>query len=179
MGEVKSTLDLVMEKTKHLKLSETEKEEQKADEVNKKLKGLVQKYLDNILKKEDMDVEVESLRKTHGSMTNKILLTELSGRLDLDQDNGQILILLAALCGIDVSGLAAVFKEYQDAIRTAAQKKMKEIKENLVENRFISGSAVVPNLEADTEWIREKKRVKSKFSEFFSREKSGFVSIQK
>ena len=52
MGEIKSTLDLVMEKTRHLTLSQKEKEEQKQIEVNKRLKGLLQKYQDNLLRKE-------------------------------------------------------------------------------------------------------------------------------
>ena len=55
MGEIKSTLDLVMEKTRHLTLSREEKEEQKRVEVNKRLKGLVQKYQDNLLKKDRLE----------------------------------------------------------------------------------------------------------------------------
>ena len=39
MTEIKSTLDLVMEKTRHLILSDEEKQEQKENEFKKKLKG--------------------------------------------------------------------------------------------------------------------------------------------
>ena len=59
MGEIKSTLDLVMEKTRHLTLSQEEKEEQKHIEVDKRLKGLLQKYQDNLLKKEQLEKELD------------------------------------------------------------------------------------------------------------------------
>ena len=54
MGEIKSTLDLVMEKTRHLTLSQKEKDGQKQIEVNKRLKGLLQKYRDNLLREEQL-----------------------------------------------------------------------------------------------------------------------------
>ena len=43
MGEIKSTLDLVLEKTKNLTLSSEEKEEQKQKEIEKRIKGMMQK----------------------------------------------------------------------------------------------------------------------------------------
>ena len=45
MGEIKSTLDLVMEKTRNLTLSSEEKAEQKYDEIYKQVKGFLLKYL--------------------------------------------------------------------------------------------------------------------------------------
>lgn len=46
MGEIKSTLDLVMDKTRHLTLSDEEKQEQKEKEFKKNLKGPAQKFQD-------------------------------------------------------------------------------------------------------------------------------------
>ena len=46
MGEIKSTLDLVLEKTKNLNLSSEEKQEQKQKEVENRIKGMMQKYQD-------------------------------------------------------------------------------------------------------------------------------------
>jgi hypothetical protein len=46
MAEIKSTLDLVMEKTKNLNLSNAEKQDQKNKEMESRLRGLVQKYQD-------------------------------------------------------------------------------------------------------------------------------------
>jgi len=53
MAEIKSTLDLVMEKTRHLTLSDEEKQEQKEKEFNKKLKGPAQKIQDQAINKRE------------------------------------------------------------------------------------------------------------------------------
>jgi hypothetical protein len=65
MGEIKSTIDLVMEKTRHLTLSREEKDAQKKVEVHKRLKGLVQKYQDNLLRKDRLEKELDILNKTY------------------------------------------------------------------------------------------------------------------
>ena len=44
MAEIKSTLDLVMEKTRNLTLSSEEKQAQKQIEIGNRIKGLVQKF---------------------------------------------------------------------------------------------------------------------------------------
>ena len=44
MGEIKSTLDLVLEKTKNLNLSDAEKQDQKNVEIESRLRGLLHKH---------------------------------------------------------------------------------------------------------------------------------------
>lgn len=171
MGEIKSTLDLVMEKTRHLTLSQKEKEEQKQIEVNKRLKGLLQKYQDNILRKEQLGQELDSLRKTFDLNTNEMLSHILLDGLKLVRNNKSLLELLSELCGLDVSGLETLFHDFQNTIRLASQKRIEEIKANLEKKRFISGSAVVPNLETDNEWLATVQEIKGKFDQILSREK--------
>ena len=55
MGEIKSTLDIVMEKTQNLSLSTEERQEQHNIEIVKRIKGLLQKYQDQTLSKNDLD----------------------------------------------------------------------------------------------------------------------------
>jgi len=52
MGEIKRTLDLIMEKTKNLTMSPEEKEEIRRQEWLKKTRGWIQKFLDDLV---DMD----------------------------------------------------------------------------------------------------------------------------
>ena len=63
MGEIKSTLDLVLEKTKNLTLSSEEKESQKQKEVENRIKGMVQKYQDGILSINQLIADYELLKK--------------------------------------------------------------------------------------------------------------------
>lgn len=56
MTEIKSTLDLVMEKTRHLSFSEQEKKDQHSEEFAKRIKGLIQQYQDQKLKAENLQL---------------------------------------------------------------------------------------------------------------------------
>jgi hypothetical protein len=176
MGEIKSTLDLVMEKTRHLTLSQKEKEEQKQIEVNKRLKGLLQKYQDNLLRKEQLEQELGSLRKTFDLNVNEMLLHILLDGLKLGSNNISLLVLLSAICGLDVSGLEELFHDFQNTIEIAAQKRIEEVKANLAKKRLISGSAVVPNLEIDGEWLATVHGIKGKFDQILSREKDAMTA---
>ncbi len=49
MGEIKSTIDLVLEKTRNLTLSKEEKLGLAREELEKKIGGLLNRYLDNLL----------------------------------------------------------------------------------------------------------------------------------
>jgi hypothetical protein len=53
--------------------------------------------------------------------------------------------------------------DYQDELNSAASYKMVELRENLAQKHFISGSAVVPNLEADEKWQAEAAELRTKF----------------
>jgi len=172
MGEIKSTLELVMEKTRHLTLSKEEKLEQMHTEADKRLKGLVQKYLDNALNKQQFDETLNRLRKTYGLAVDHILLVRLLEGLRLDKDNTPRLLLLNEFCGIDVTELESVFNGYQKTIRSVTQKRTKKLKKRLSGKRNISGSAVVPNLEIDKEWIDAAKDIHDTFEHTLGRKKT-------
>jgi hypothetical protein len=87
MSEIKSTLDLVMEKTRHLTMSQEEKEAQKRIEANRRLQGLLQKYQDNLLKKENLKKELDSLKIAYELDVDEMLADLLLNNLKLDRDN--------------------------------------------------------------------------------------------
>ena len=49
MSEVKSTMDIIMEKARNLTVTDEDKKEFAEKEVRGQIKGLFQKYLDGIL----------------------------------------------------------------------------------------------------------------------------------
>ena len=62
MGEIKSTLDLVLEKTKHLTQSSVEKQAQIRKDVEIRIKGILQKYQDGVVSKEQLQRDYEALK---------------------------------------------------------------------------------------------------------------------
>jgi hypothetical protein len=66
MGEIKSTLDLVMERTRNLTLSMEEKEGQQNADIKKRLTALAQKYEDQIIKLTEFIDMLNELKKHLG-----------------------------------------------------------------------------------------------------------------
>lgn len=172
MAEIKSTLDLVLEKTKHLTLSEEEKQIQRHDEFRKTLKGLIRKFADKALKMKELKKELEILQETYELKEKNILIREILKKIDLDRDNTVLLELLQELYSIKASNIRSLLKDYRDTRRSTAEKRIHGIKEDLSERHFISGSAIVPNLEADSEWQAAVRDIRHQFKPLLSREKA-------
>jgi hypothetical protein len=171
MGEIKSTLDLVMEKTRHLTLSQEEKKAQKGIEVNKRLQGLLQRYQDNSLKKENLKKELDHLKLEYDLDVNKMLAKLLLDSLKIDRNNTVFLDLLGEVFGINPSGFEAIFQNFKDAVKYSTKKRVEQLKMDLSKKRLISGSAIVPNLERDREWLSILGHIKDEFDEIMNKEK--------
>jgi len=171
MAEIKSTLDLVMEKTRHLRLSQKEKEAQNRIEVNRRLQGLLQKYQDNLLRKEDLTKELDHLKTAYDLNVDHLLTDVLLNSLKLDRNNKVFLELLGEILECNISGLETIFQNYKNAVKSATKKRVEQIKIDLSKKRFISGSAVVPNLENDREWVLMMGHIKNEFDEIMTKEK--------
>ncbi len=172
MGEIKSTLDLVMEKTRHLTLSDDEKQQQKEKEFKKKLKGPAQKFKDQTINKRELKKEINNLIKTYDLKNEAIIIREFLNRLGFNQDNQSLLALLNELWRVDIKTLEDIFNDYNETIQTEAQQRMEEIKESLAQKRLISGSAVIPNISADDEWIKKIRDIEGKFDQLLDVEKA-------
>lgn len=170
MGEIKSTLDLVMEKTRHLTLSADEKREQNLIEVKKVFKGLLQKYQDDLL---PLDRLKEQVNRLQNSSPEEIdwMRNELLNLIDLDRDNTPWMTAVREIFGFDTSALEAGIKEYQQALGAAEEQRIVDVKQRMIHEYNISGSAVLPNIEADTHWKDEKAEIQARFRERLDRKK--------
>jgi hypothetical protein len=178
MGEIKSTLDLVMEKTKNLNLSDEEKEQQKNREIKDRLRGLVQKFQDNILSPDTLRSDYQKLKKKYGLTTIRDLIDEICRQILPGKDNQALFDLLAEF---EVSGfeeLESVLKEYQTALDSAAEQRRRSLKDQLAKRYSISGSAVVPNLENDAEWLKAADELRIKYSRLLDEAKAGMLKEQ-
>jgi hypothetical protein len=175
MGEIKSTLDLVMEKTRHLTQSQEEKKAQKRIDVNKRLQGLLQKYLDNLLKKDILKEELGKLKTTYDLNVDEMLADLLLNSLKLGRDNTLFLELLSEIFELNLSGLETIFQNFKAAVKSATKERVDQIKTDLSEKRFISGSAVVPNLESDREWLSMLGHIMDGFDKTLNKEKTALT----
>jgi hypothetical protein len=170
MGEIKSTWELVMERTRHLSLTPDEKSAQQTAEVQKRLRGLIHKYMDGALTLDELKAEWATLA---GSQADDRLLREgLMDHLVLGQANRPLLVALDRLCGVATSALADLFENYAETLNVAAAERRRTLATELARRRGFSGSALVPNLEADAEWLRREAEIRQSFSERLARAKT-------
>jgi hypothetical protein len=165
MAEIKSTLDLVMEKTKNLSLSSDERQAQENTEIGSRIRGLLQKFKDQVLSAEKFKSEYQKLQKDYGLMgtQNAHLIKEICGQIDLGEDNQALCELLAEFEVSDLEGLTSVLHEFQAALDMAAGQRRKILKEQLAKAHYVSGSAVVPNLGNDDAWRKESGEIRAKY----------------
>jgi len=81
MGEIKSTLDLVMEKTKHLSQSSEEKQAQRRKDIENRLRGMLQKYQDKVISLEHLQRDYEGLKAEFNLPNHTFLAGQVIDRL--------------------------------------------------------------------------------------------------
>ena len=164
MGEIKSTLDLVFEKTKNLTLSDEEKLSLAREKLDKKVQGLCNRYLDNFFPVTRLKDEIEKIASNDRERAYNFLKKYLFSRFDLDGDNSLIVSALSEAAGCDIATLKNIQKEYtsdkEGAKKAFTEKSLLALKEN-----GVSGSAAVVNLENIPEWNEFLKILRKRYQE--------------
>jgi hypothetical protein len=178
MAEIKSTLDLVMEKTKNMSLSAEERQGQKDKEIGSRIRGLLNKFEDKAISFDQFSSEYRALKKEFGlkETGNERLIKEICDRLEPGTDNQALFDLLSEFKVSDFEALKSIFQGFQTASDAAARERSKILKEQLAKTHFISGSAVVPNLEKDDDWRKETGAIRAKFSALLNKEKAKLLA---
>jgi hypothetical protein len=162
MAEIKSTLDIIMEKAKKFSVTEEEKQGFKRQELEGKIKGLVQKALDGVLDTDRFQEEVVALKEK--DLVQQILKEELAARIDVGPNSAPLLGMLDKVAG---PASAAIRKTMADFEKKKEEQKASH-RNKLTESfkkRGISGSAVLPNLDADPEWARTRSEMRRRLQE--------------
>lgn len=172
MGEIKSTLDLVLEKTRHLSLSREERAAQQSAEMEKRVDGLLMKYREGTIKKDRFFQALDALRGGDGASVDSVVKHAMLKRVGLDPDDGVWLELLNTVYGVDTKPLAAVISDYQAVIRKSEITWSRKSLTRLQDKYQVTGTAIVANLEADPEWNRKHKEIETEFGRRLENEKA-------
>ena len=176
MAEIKSTLDLVMEKTRNLSLSDEERQGQKNKEIASRIRGLLQKFNDQALSVGKLRSEYQKLQKDYDLSENAPLIKEICKQIELGRDNDALFELLARFKVADIGGITSVLHEFDEVFDAAAQERSKILQAKLAEEHFISGPAVVANLEADKAWRAQAGEIRARFEPFLNQAKTKLLA---
>jgi len=164
MGEIKSTLDLVLERTRHLHLSSVEKEEIEQKEALKKVSGYLSRYRDGVLSLEALLKEMRSLAPEVRDRVRGEMARQMSLVLNLSPDTDALIPAMEALAGPGWTDLVAAVKRCRIEVRKAL-----EAARGSVEGRMLAelaaagvrGSAVAVKIEGDPQWIAMNQKLMS------------------
>jgi hypothetical protein len=175
VGEIKSTLDIVMEKTKHLILSKEEKQHQKNKEAKQNLSGLLQKYQDTLINFERLKDMLKELQESYDYIDTQTVVREVLARIDLDHDNTSLIIILDKIGHVDTGNLKKVLSDYRDTVRIARNKSSDQAKEKLANEYHISGTAVLPIIATDDKLRAYLLHIRTEFLQRLNREKAALA----
>jgi len=146
MAEIKSTLDLVMEKTKHLTMSSEERAGQQQKDFENKFMGLLQQYADNALSNDELLERMTALQKELEIDAPELVVSAVVQRIQPDLDNEHWLSLVGRLAPAGYTPLKEALENYKGKVTVLSQKSEQRLLENLTIEHGIQGSAVVPNV---------------------------------
>jgi len=164
MGEIKSTLDIIMEKTKGLTVTKEEKETFRKKEAEGKVRGLLQRFLDGFIDLERLKNEIGDFGDKHDGIMGEALLRECMGRMAPGADNTKLLDALENALGLDIAPIQKILQDYNHDLEQQRINRQQVIQKKLEESG-ISGTAVIPNINADQNWIRYLSEMKKGFQE--------------
>jgi hypothetical protein len=147
MAEIKSTLDIIMERTKNLTMTDKEKASFRQNETEGKVKGWIQKYKDGIVGLDTLRSDFEKERKEYPEV-RQILKSQLLDCLRLTGDNGKILRLLEDVLEISTNTIKNTIQSLKQEMEILRKERMATVRDDLREKK-IYGSAVVPNPDRD------------------------------
>jgi hypothetical protein len=162
MAEIKSTLDIIMEKTKGMTMTEAERAQLRREEWAGKIKGWVQKYLDNLINLETLRSELKKEGKERYFELQKILKREILNRIEPDTDNSDLFKVLEDVLDIRRESPERAINRFQEEVALERASKLESLKSRLSQ-MGISGSAVIPNLNNNTQWNRYYQERKNDF----------------
>jgi len=157
MAEIKSTLELVMEKTRHLHMSQEEKRKQAVQAFKEAVSRLAGKYLDGQISLQKFKAEFNQLGEDAPSCKTDAA-AEIGRRMDPGVDNTALLDLIRDGLGFDISDIEATLRHFRKRLYYDEAQARERVRVHL-STKGIFGSAVIPNLGPDKDWTKRRREM--------------------
>jgi hypothetical protein len=171
VADIPRTIDLVMEKTKHMILTEEEKQAARLEESGKRAAGLFNFLSTPEFPFSDFESRLRKAKSENLVNFDRILLEYILEHLDFQMDYSRILDGLKLIAGDDVKDeldrLEHLCRTYTKEIKFSSGDLGKKILKKLA-NKGISGSAVKPKVEGSSFLKKEFDTLNEKFKREFN-----------
>jgi hypothetical protein len=161
MAEIKSTIDLIMERTKNLSASPEERESYQRQEREKRLRGLIQRLLDDKLTLDGAKDELAKEKKNGSAAeVTEVLKKALAGHVDPEADNERLFRFVIELVGTSLDRLGETLTACREEA-TSWKAVLAERQKKDLESKGITGTAVLPNPEAEPQWKARREEIQA------------------
>jgi hypothetical protein len=162
MAEIRSTLDLVLERTKNLTMTEEEKSSLQKKELEGRIKGWVRKYRDGLMNLNAVKTRMSAIPEKERKASRDILKNLVLENLPAQGEDLKILDLLERILEESREPYLAAVEHFQKTLAVERSRRLEVLKAGLAE-RGISGSAVTPNPDRDASWEIVHQKVLAEF----------------
>lgn len=162
MAEIKSSIEIAMEKTKGLILSRAEMQKIKDEELRAKAQSLVHRFLEVDFHMREVEKELAKLEAEQKKILEKLIWQQLIETMDLDRDNALILqgiTLLRPESSPLIKEIKSFLAEYEEKKNNVFQETNTIILQALGK-KGISGSAILPKVTESKEWAEALAKIK-------------------
>lgn len=165
MAEIKSAIELAMERTKGLRLSREEKGKLKEEEIQSKARALVNRYLEIDFHLREVERDLAKQEPPEREQVESLLVRYLGEAIDLDRDNDLIFEGIESFRKgneTSIQKIKRVISDFRERKSAEYRETEKRLLEKL-ERVGVSGSAVQPKTEGSPEWEEALAKFKPKF----------------
>ena len=167
MAEIKSAVELAMEKTKGMHLSREEKEKIKEEELHSKAQSLVNRFLEEDFRPGGVEKELARYTPEEREHLEKLIFRSLCEAIQLDRLNDLLFQRIEAFQKESKNTIDKIRKLIED-YRRQQEKEYRQAEKVLLkkwERQGISGSAVQPRVEGSPEWQEAVGKFKQPFDD--------------
>ncbi len=166
MAEIPSTIDLVLEKTKHLVMTEEEKKAEKEKELKSRIKGLYNFLASPEYHFSEFDSRYKKAKSEGVENLEKLLIEQILDNIDFNKDYRRELKGLDLIGGDmirkDIEKVEHLCRIYDKEVKFSSGKLGKKIEKKLAQSG-ISGSAVKPKVKGSRMLEKEFMALRDKF----------------
>ncbi len=154
MANIKSAIELAMERTKHLVMDEKEKEEFARRGLEEKLRATMRRFLEGMTGREELLAELGGMKA--GKREKRLLLIDMVlEEFDLSGDKEKLFDLLELVGEEAGGGLAGDARKLKERFRDELKANVADVRAEIMKRlgrMGISGTSLEPNSEEWEEW---------------------------
>ncbi|HEY3277034.1 MAG TPA: hypothetical protein VGJ94_10465 [Syntrophorhabdaceae bacterium] len=154
MAEIKSAIELAMERTRNLVMDEEEKKESRKKEIENRLRATLRRYLEGMTDEERALKEVDEIDAESG-LKRGLLFGLLLEELDITKEIDRLISLIDRAAGRLPGSLMEELGEIRDRFTLEMAKKEQDVRVKVMDRLAemgVSGDGIEPNVETWEEW---------------------------